>query len=110
MDRLQLPSTEPITFDQGSEFAHFRSLERGRKYQRRKIKTYYCAPSLPWQKGGVENFNKRLRRYLPKNVDIRPLKQRTVNKIIRWMNNTLRKCFDFMTPAEAFSNNCRASI
>jgi hypothetical protein len=37
-------------------------------------------------------------------------KQHSVNKIIRWMNNTPRKSLDFMTPAEAFSKNCRASI
>ena len=110
MNRLPLPATETITFDQGSEFAHFLTLERGRKRQRRKIKTYYCDPRSPWQKGGVENFNKRLRRHLPKNFDITSLKQRAVNKIIRWMNNTPRKCLDFRTPNEAFSQSCRASI
>lgn len=109
MERLPLSATQTITFDQGSKFAHFATSERQSKRQRRKIKTYYCQPRSPWQKGGVENFNKRLRRYLPKDRDIRNLKQQAISKIIRWMNNTPRKCLDFMTPAEAFSLYCRTS-
>ena len=83
MERLPLSATQTITFDKGSEFAHFMTIERQRKRQRRKIKTYYCQPRSPWQKGGVENFNKRLRRYLPKDRDIRNLKQHAISVSVR---------------------------
>ncbi|WP_395396503.1 IS30 family transposase (plasmid) [Novosphingobium sp. BL-8A] len=62
-----LPSTfrQTITFDRGTEFAAFRRLrtELG-------MESYFCDPKAPWQKGGVENFNGRLRRYLPSDTDI----------------------------------------
>ena len=106
MHRLPLAAIASIIFDQGSEFADFLKLERRRKRQRRMIKTYYCCPRTSWQKGSVENFNKRFRRYLPKDFDIRPCKQLTLNKITRWMNNTLRKFLAFMAPAKAFSQCC----
>ena len=110
MDGLPVAATNSNTFDQGSEFADLLKFERGRKRQRRKIKTYYCDPRSPWQKGGVENFNKRIRRYLSKDFDIKPITQHTINRITRWVNNTSKKCLGFMTPAEAFFYNCRASI
>jgi len=27
---------------------------------------WFCDPQAPWQKGSVENLNKRARRYLPR--------------------------------------------
>lgn len=48
-----------ITFDNGSEFAdHHKLNDLG-------IKTYFCDPGSPWQKGSIENLNGVLRRYLP---------------------------------------------
>ena len=48
-----------VTFDNGSEFAqHHRLHDLG-------IETFFCDTHSPWQKGGVENTNSRLRRQLP---------------------------------------------
>jgi IS30 family transposase len=109
LDRLPLAATQTVTFDQGSEFADFRLLERRRKYHRRRIKTYFCNPRSPWQKGGVENFNLRLRRFLPRDLDIRTMSQRKIGSIVVRMNQTPRKCLAYQTPAEAFDQRCRAS-
>lgn len=57
----QLPrfKRRTITFDQGSEFAQWRPLEK-----QTKCTTYYCDPHSPWQRGTNENTNGRIRRFL----------------------------------------------
>ena len=53
-----------ITFDNGAEFArHYRLHSLG-------FETFFCDTRSPWQKGGVENANGRLRRYLPRRTDL----------------------------------------
>lgn len=84
-----------ITFDRGTEFASFRKLG---------ITTYFCNPHSPWQKGGDENFNGRLRKYLPKKFDHRHLSQDLLDNIEDKMNNQPRKCLGFRSPAEVFYN------
>ena len=54
------PLRRSITFDRGTEFAGFATLRN-----RLGITSYFCLPSAPWQKGGVENCNGRIRRFLP---------------------------------------------
>lgn len=49
-----------VTFDNGKEFAMHHRLQATRG-----IKTYFCNPGSPWQKGSVENSNGDLRRYFP---------------------------------------------
>ncbi len=57
-----LPSSarQSFTFDRGTEFAGFRALEDGIG-----ARSWFCDPSAPWQKGAVENANKRIRRFMP---------------------------------------------
>ena len=86
-------SVQSITFDRGTEFCSHENL---------KIKTYFCDPNSPWQKGGVENFNGRIRRFLPRSFDHKNLTQKFVDKIEDVMNNQPRKCLEFRTPAEVF--------
>ncbi|MDB2408123.1 IS30 family transposase, partial [Jannaschia sp.] len=49
-----------ITFDRGSEFVSWPQLQAKIGTQ-----TWFCDPSSPWQKGTVENTNRRARRWLP---------------------------------------------
>ena len=88
-----------LTMDNGTEFAHHHHLA-----QQLGIKTFFCDPHAPWQKGGVENAIGRLRRYLPRNTDLANLTPDQLNAIAARINNTPRKCLDFKTPAEACSN------
>ena len=89
------------TFDRGTEFASFRDLN---------IQTYFCNPHSPWQKGSNENFNGRLRRYLPKKYNSRNLSQVLLDEIAMIMNNQPRKCLDFKTPFEVFCNTRTHSV
>ena len=54
-----------LTLDQGYEFANFRLIEKNTK-----CKVYFCYAHSPWQRGTNENTNGRLRRYLPRNIEI----------------------------------------
>jgi IS30 family transposase len=88
---------QSFTFDRGTEFAGFRALEDGIG-----ARSWFCDPSAPWQKGTVENTNKRIRRYLPGTTDLAAVSQRDLLQLTRHLNDQPRKCLGYMTPAEAF--------
>lgn len=89
---------QSFTFDRGTEFAGFRALEDGMG-----ARSWFCDPSAPWQKGTVENANKRIRRLLPANTDLAFLSQAMLNQLARILNDQPRKCLGYRTPAEAFA-------
>jgi transposase, IS30 family len=86
-----------VTFDNGTEFARHHELHG------LAMKTYFCDPYAPWQKGGIENAIGRMRRFMPRKTDLATLPNRRFNALVSAYNNTPRKCLDFSTPAEAFS-------
>jgi IS30 family transposase len=95
-----------ITFDQGCEFADYRSLE-----QQMECKVYYCETHSPWQKGSNENMNGRLRWHLPREADIAKITQEELDQLAAKMNRCPRKCLGYKTPQEVFiqqyKNDCR---
>lgn len=93
LSKLPQKYRKTITFDRGTEFASYRDLG---------MTTYFCNPHSPWQKGSNENFNGRLRKYLPKTYNPRDLSQDLLDKIEHKMNNQPRKCLGFKTPSEVF--------
>ncbi|MFT6445639.1 transposase, IS30 family [Sulfitobacter pontiacus] len=62
----------------------------------------FCDPQAPWQKGSVENLNKRARRYLPRDAPVAALTNRDMKSICDRLNGTPRKCLGWKTPTEAF--------
>ena len=88
-----------VTFDNGTEFArHYELNGLG-------IATYFCDPHAPWQKGGIENAIGRMRRFLPRKTDLATLEPNHFRSLLAAYNNTPRKCLDWNTPAEAFSQH-----
>ena len=91
------PLRRTLTQDNGPEFfLHYQLHQLG-------IKTYFCQPHSPWQKGGVENMNGRLRRYIPRGTDPNSFSNDDLQALALQLNHTPRKCLGFMTPAEVFS-------
>lgn len=88
-----------LTFDNGTEFA-----EHYRLGQRLGLETFFCDPHAPWQKGGIENAIGRMRKSLPRKVDLAILPKAELQACVDRYNNTPRKCLDFRTPNEVFSN------
>ncbi len=86
-----------VTFDNGTEFARHRALHR------LALLTFFCDPHAPWQKGGIENAIGRIRRFIPRKTDLATLSAKRFQTLIAAYNNTPRKCLDFRSPAETFS-------
>lgn len=91
---------ETITFDQGSEFLKFYHFEN-----ETKCKVFYANIKSPWQRGTNENTNRRLRKYLPRNILIEHINNDRLSNIEDIMNTTPRKCLGYKTPIEVFLNN-----
>lgn len=85
-----------ITFDNDTAFAQHRLLR-----SMRDMTTWFCDAYASWQKGGIENANGRLRRWLPRNLDIDQVSDQDIQEIILTANLTPRKCLGFKTPLQA---------
>jgi IS30 family transposase len=83
-----------ITFDNGSEFADHEKLNV------LGIKTYFCDPGSPWQKGSIENNNGVARRYLPFEMPADTITPEVVRDAMIKVNNLPREILGFMTANE----------
>jgi transposase, IS30 family len=95
---LPQPLRQTITFDNGTEFARHYELHQ------LDIKTFFCDPYAPWQKGGIENAIGRMRRNIPRKTDLATMTTQHLSNLVAAYNNTPRKCLDWQTPAELFLN------
>ena len=95
---LPQPLRQSITFDNGTEFARHYELHQF------DIKTFFCDPYAPWQKGGIENAIGRMRRSIPRKTDLATMTTQRLSNLVAAYNNTPRKCLDWHTPAELFLN------
>jgi len=86
-----------VTFDRGSEFAAYPQLDR-----ELAVASYFCDPHSPWQKGGVENANGRVRRFLPREAEPGALAPARLRRLADRLNDTPRRCLGYRTPREVF--------
>lgn len=56
---------------------------------------FFCDPYSSYQKGGVENANKLLRRYLPKGCDLNNYTQAQVDGFVATLNSKPRRCLGY---------------
>ena len=90
----QMLRAKTMTFNNGVEFTeHKRLAVHG-------IKTYFCRPGAPWQKGTVENTNKMIRRFLPFKLQATSVTQKVVDVVAEILNNTPQEILGFRTPRE----------
>jgi transposase, IS30 family len=59
------------------------------------VPVFFTDPYSSWQKGGVENANKMLRRYFPKGTDFATVTQTDVVDALRRINNKPRKILGY---------------
>ncbi|OKP63677.1 hypothetical protein BTE77_35515 [Ensifer adhaerens] len=94
-----------ITFDRGTEFSEWPYLQAGIGTQ-----TWFCDPQSPWQKGTVENTNRRARKWLSREVDPLSITDGDLKDICDRLNSTPRKCLGYRTPAEVFRKKLLAQM
>lgn len=84
-----------ITTDNGSENSHHKIIS-----EQLQLTMYFCHAYHSWEKGGVENMNKRIRRFIPKGTSIDQISKSRIKQIEWILNNTPRKCLGYLTPHE----------
>ena len=93
-----------LTFDNGTEFA-----EHHRLNTKPGVRTFFCDPHAPWQKGGVENAIGRIRRYLPKNTNLDRIQPEQIAACINAYNHTPRKCLTSRPPPRSSQKRCTSN-
>jgi IS30 family transposase len=71
-----------------------------REHEALGIPSFFCDPYSSWQKGGIENANKMLRRYFPKGTDFRTVSQDEVNRAVRLINEKPRRVLGYRSAFE----------
>lgn len=62
---------------------------------------YFTDPYSSWQKGGVENANKMIRRYFPKGTNFSNVTQAQVDEAVRRINNKPRASLGFKSALQS---------
>ena len=87
-----------ITFDQGTEFAESAKME-----QALTAPVFFSHPHSPWERPTNENTNGLLRQFIPKHRDLGDVSDEDLSRIVSLMNLRPRKCINWLTPFEMFS-------
>jgi transposase, IS30 family len=94
--RLDPVLRQSITFDNDTAFARHTLLREALE-----MATWFCDAYASWQKGGIENANGRLRRWLPRQTNLDELSDEDLQEIVMTYNLTPRKCLAYITPIQA---------
>lgn len=87
-----------ITFDNGLEFKDHWFINKFLG-----VKTYFCDPHSPWQKGQVEKSNAMIHRFISKNSSLADLTQDELLDIQNQINNIPRKILKYLSPLEVYN-------
>jgi IS30 family transposase len=96
---------QTLTVDNGKEFSNFKELEA-----KTGLKVYFADPYAAWQRGTNENTNGLLRQYFPKGTDFRTISKKDVVIVVKKLNNRPRKCLNYQTPYEVFSQALHGAL
>ena len=86
-----------ITTDNGSEFAAHQHITA-----KLGVSVFFTDAYSSWQKGAIENGNKLIRFYLPKQTDFSKVSEKRISEIQKKLNARPRKKLNFSTPLREF--------
>ena len=86
-----------ITTDNGTEFAEHKLIAK-----KLHTKVYFAHPYSSWGKGLVENTNKLIRQYIPKDTDFSSLSDDYILFVQTELNLRPRKLLNFFSPKQKF--------
>jgi len=100
LSRHPEPMRKTITYDNGSE-----NVQHILVNKTLGTVSYFCQPYHSWEKGSVENAIGLIRRFLPKKTDFATISKEQIKYIETLLNNRPRKCLDYKTPHEVFTQS-----
>ena len=92
-------TAKSITFDQGVEFTDAAGIESDLNTM-----VYFAHPHAPWERPTNENTNGLLRQFIPKHTDLGNVTDADLSRFVALINLRPRKCLNWSTPYEVFSN------
>lgn len=108
LDRLErrqdniFATMKSLTCDNGCEFLDSASIERSALSRgTSRTSLYFAHPYSAFERGGNENANRIIRRFIPKGSDIGDFSLRQIQAIEDWMNRLPRESLGGKTAAEA---------
>lgn len=113
LEASKVPDLRPESYAQtitnlvGSYLTRSLTTDNGLENKQHKLITkktgapvFFTDPYSSWQKGGVENANKMIRRYFPKGTDFSRITQQQVNSVLWTINNKPRQCLGFKSAVQ----------
>lgn len=91
--KKRYPEMKTVTWDNDILLICHKDLEK-----RFKIKIYFCHAYKFWEKGGVENRNKLIRKYIPKGSDISKYSRQFIQRLEEKLQRRIMKCLNHLTP------------
>ena len=82
-----------ITFDQGSEWAHWESI-----VATYGIECWFCDPHSPWQRGQIENLNRQWRWWFPRGTRLDNINPAHAQKAADIINGQRRRSLNYQSP------------
>jgi len=98
--KKRFPEMKTLTLDNDILFKMHKTLEK-----LLNVKIYFCHPYHSWEKGGVENANMEIRKFIPKGSDLSRYGKKFVRAIEEHLNGRFMKCLEYKTPEEKLSEH-----
>jgi transposase, IS30 family len=95
-----LSNFKSLTLDNDIAFVHHEKISK-----ELGVPIFFCHPYASWQKGGVENTNRLIRRFIPKGADISKYSDEDIQKVEWSINSIPRKILEYATAEEVMVEN-----
>jgi len=93
--KARFPEMKTLTLDNDILFRMHKALEK-----LLGVKIYFCHPYSSREKGGIENTNKFIRKFIPKGSDISKIDEEYIHIIENKCNQRFMKCLKYKMPEE----------
>jgi IS30 family transposase len=97
LDRIPVHLRHSITFDQGSEWAHWETIA-----DTFGIDTWFCDPHSPWQRDQIENQNRQIRWWYPRGIDLSLVTPDHADNVAAILNGQRRRSLRYQSPAAIY--------
>lgn len=114
IDARKIPNLRPLSHNHALKqmLKHKKALSitqdngiENTKHMELRVPSFFCDPYSSWQKGGVENAIRMLRRFIPKSSDIGIYSDAYVRMAVHYLNGKPRKSLGYLTPYEVMEAN-----